>query len=99
MIKGFKGFNKNLVCNPNGKPFQYEIGKEYEIEGKPVKCTNNGFHLCESPLDVWNYYGPADSRFCEVEADGQIDGGRDNSDSKIACSKLKIGMEIGIKLS
>ena len=91
MVKGFKGFDKDLKC----RGFQYKIDKEFETDKKSVRCTNNGFHFCENPLDVFNYYSPADSRYCEVEGDGEID--RDNDDSKVAVSKIKIGAEIGIR--
>lgn len=37
---------------------------------------------------------PSDSRYCNVEGDGKID--TDNSDSKVACSKLHIHTEIGL---
>lgn len=89
-MKGFKGFNKDLQC----RGFQYEVGKEYEQKGK-ISCCENGFHFCENPMDVFNYYPPADSRYCEVEGDGEID--KDNNDSKVACSRLKIGAEIGLR--
>ena len=96
MIKGFKGFNKNLQCTPGNKKFQYEIGKEYEEPTADV--CDSGFHFCEYPLDVFSYYAPADSRYCEVEGDGTISRKDDDGgDSKVACSKLKIGAEIGIK--
>jgi len=90
-IKGFKGFNKDLQC----RGFQYEIGKEYETKKKPVRCTESGFHFCEHPLDIFNYYPPSDSRYCEVEGDGQVDKG--DGDTKVAVSKIRIGVEIGIK--
>jgi hypothetical protein len=96
MIKGFKGFNRDLTCNPNNKPFQYEISKEYEVTEKPVRCTNTGFHFCENPIDIFGYYSPVDSRYCEVEGDGEIDKGN-GEDTKVACSKLKIGLEIGLR--
>jgi hypothetical protein len=89
MIKGYKGFDKNLKC----RNFQYEIGKEYEHEGK-VKACENGFHFCEYPLDVFGYYPPSESRFCEVEGDGDAD--RDGNDSKVAVSKIKISGELSI---
>ena len=89
MIKGYKGFNKDLTC----RNFQYEIGKTYETGKKPVICTKNGFHFCEDPLDVFNYYPPNTSRYCEVEGDGEIDR-EDGEDSKVAVSKIKIGAEI-----
>lgn len=67
IIKGFKGFDKNLKC----RDFQYKEGETYEIKETPVRCTENGFHFCEYPLDVFNYYSPAESVFHEVEGSGQ----------------------------
>ena len=90
MIKGYKGMDKNLRCRGH----RYEIGKEYETEKKPIRCTENGFHFCENPLDVFGYYPPADSRFCEVEGDGEVSS--DENDSKVAVSKLHIKCEIGL---
>ena len=53
-VKAYKGFNKHMQCAPNGKIFQYEIGKEYkEDEANLCHC---GFHACENPLDVLSYY-------------------------------------------
>ena len=46
VIKGFKVFNPDWTCNPNGKPFQYEVGKTYEEDVKPMVC-DRGFHFCE----------------------------------------------------
>ena len=61
----------------------------------PIKACDRGFHACEMPLDVFDYYSPADgSRYCEVEQDGEID--KRGDDSKVASSKIKIGAEIGI---
>jgi len=92
-MKAFKGFNEKLQCNPNGEPFQYEIGKEYEHEGD-VKPCRSGFHACKSPLDVLGYYPPNTSRYCEVEVDDDCKG--DNDDSKVASKRIKIGAEIGV---
>ena len=88
-MKTYKGFDKDLKC----RGFQYEIGKEYE-EKEAVQC-NKGFHACEHPLDVFNYYPPCESRYCEVEQDGEISKG--TNDTKVASTKIKIGAEIGIK--
>jgi hypothetical protein len=80
-----------MQCTPNGKIFQYEIGKEYkEDEADLCRC---GFHACENPLDVLSYYNNIDDKFCEVELD-KIDPNR-NKDSKICGKKIKIGVEIG----
>ena len=90
-VKAYKGFNKYMQCTPNGKIFQYEIGKEYkEDEANLCHC---GFHACENPLDVLSYYNNIDDKFCEVELD-EIDPNR-NKDSKICGKKIKIGIEIG----
>lgn len=63
-VKAYKGFNKHMQCTPNGKIFQYEIGKEYkEDEANLCYC---GFHACENPLDVLSYYNNIDDKFCEV---------------------------------
>ena len=94
MIKGYKGFNKDLQCDPTGNaPFQYEIGKEYEED--TAKCCSQGFHFCENPLDVLHYYSPAKgSRYCEVEGNGDIS--KDSDDSKVAVTKIKIGAELSL---
>lgn len=89
MIKGYKGFDKNLQC----RGFQYKVGKTFEEKGT-IKACESGFHFCENPFNVFNYYSPSDSRYCNVEGDGKID--TDNSDSKVACSKLHIHTEIGL---
>ena len=88
-MKMYKGFDKNLRC----RDFQYEIGKEY-TEEKAVLCKN-GFHACENPIDVFSYYPPADSRYCEVDLDDISE--QTSEDSKRAGKKIRIGAEIGIK--
>ena len=88
-IKTYKGFNRDMTC----RGFQYEIGKEYTHDGK-VRACDSGFHACERPLDVFNYYPPASSRYCETEQGG--DFSRDGDDTKVASSRIKIGAEIGI---
>ena len=89
IIRGFKGFDKDLKC----RGFQYEIGKDYEQEGE-VKCCERGFHFCENPFDVFGYYSPSDSRYCEVEGYGNAD--KANDDSKVATSHIHISAEIGL---
>ena len=86
-MKCYKGFDKDLKC----RDYQYEIGKEYEEQEADI--CNKGFHACEYPLDVFGYYYPASSRYCEVDLDanGQSDG-----DSKRVGKHIKIGAEIGI---
>ena len=84
----YKGMDMNMQC----RGFQYEIGKEYETDrAEACKC---GFHACEHPLDVFNYYPPSTSRFFEVEQSGEIS--KNGEDSKVASTKIKIGAEISI---
>ena len=85
----YKGFDKNLQC----RGFQFEVGQTYTHAGA-VKVCERGFHACEYPLDVFNYYAPGDSRFCTVEQDGDIQ--RHDDDSKIVSSVLTVKTEIGI---
>ena len=87
-IKAYKGFDKDLKC----RGFQYEVGKEYETD--QAKCCESGFHACKNPFDVWGYYPPVESRFCEVEQSGEIDKGGD--DTKISSTKIKVCAEIGL---
>ena len=87
-MKAYKGFDKNLKC----RGFQYEVGKEYEEN--EAKLCDKGFHACEFPFDVFKYYEPATSRYCEVEI-GDISGERED-DSKICGKKIKIEGEIGL---
>ena len=85
-MKAYKGFNKDLTC----RGYQYEIGKTYETD--LAELCKAGFHACPSPLDVFAYYAPAESRYCEVELGGRMDKG----DDKVAAEKITIGAEIGI---
>ena len=87
---GYKGFDKDLKC----RDFQFEVGKEYEHDGK-VKLCESGFHFCENPQGVFGHYSPGKgSRFAVVEADEVSD--ERESDSKRVAKKLKIKSEISV---
>ena len=88
-IKAYKAFDKDLSC----RGFKYEIGKKYEETGD-IKACEKGFHACPYPLDVFSYYTPAGSRFCEVEQSGKID---DSESDKVCSSKIRIGAELDIR--
>lgn len=88
-IKAYKAFDKDLSC----RGFKYEVGKEYEETGD-IKVCDKGFHACPYPLDVFGYYAPAGSRFCEVEQSGKID---DSESGKVCSSKIRIGAELDIR--
>ena len=80
-----------MITSIKTKIEKYGIGKEYKHEGK-VEVCESGFHSCENPLDVLNYYDLTESRFAEVECSGDIKTHLD--DSKIASKKIKIKAEL-----
>lgn len=86
-IIAYKGFDKNLKC----RDFQYEVGKDYEMDGD-IKCYERGFHACESPLDVFDHYDMLNSRFAKVEQSGEID--KDESSTKVCSSKINVKDEL-----
>ena len=91
-IKSYKGFDNNLQC----RGFQYEVGKEYEIDGD-IKVCKRGFHACESPLEVLDHYPIFEdnfkkNRFCEVEQSGTIS--KEEDSTKVCSSKIKIKAEL-----
>lgn len=88
-IKSYKGFNKDMTC----RDFQYKEGGKYEE--KRANVCNSGFHACEYPLDCFYYYSPNCSVYHEVEQEGEFSK-RNNGDSKIASTKIKIGAQINI---
>ena len=90
VIKGYKVFNPDWTCNPNGKPFQYEVGKTYEEDVKPMVC-DRGFHFCEKAADCFNFYKfNPENKVAEVLALGEVD-----SDGVKSCTnKIQIVREI-----
>ena len=87
-VIAYKGFNKDLTC----RGFQYEIGKEYEE--KEVLVCSSGFHACENPFDILDFYSDIlNNRYCKVEQYGTIK----KDDKKQASSKIKVVAEIGFK--
>ena len=87
VITSYKAFDKNMQC----RGFQYEVGKEYEMDGE-IKCCNRGFHACKSPMEVWDYYDMLSSRFAEVEQSGKID--EEEKSTKVCSSHIKIKAEL-----
>ena len=87
VITSYKAFDKNMKC----RDFQYEVGKEYEMDGE-IKCCNRGFHACKSPMEVWDYYDMLNSRYAEVEQSGEIK--EEENSTKVCSSHIKIKAEL-----
>ena len=87
-MKAYKGFNADLTC----RGFQYLEGETYETD--KAELCNSGFHACERPLDVLEYYDPANSVFHEVELEDVSD--ERECDSKVCGKKITIGAKLSI---
>ena len=89
-IIAYKGFDEDLSC----RGFQYEIGKEYCLEGELELCAN-GFHACQNPLDVFVYYPMSSyTRYAMVELWGDVDFATDNE--KLCATNIRIVKEMSI---
>lgn len=67
-IIAYKGMDSNMQC----RGMQYEVGKEFSVDGK-IECCGNGLHACERPLDVLGYYPPGTgARYFRVEQSGDM---------------------------
>ena len=86
-MRGYKFMESNMTC----LGFQYEVGKEYSLDGKLVICEN-GFHFCENPFECLGYYDniKGDKRLFLVEALGEVITVR----TKSITNKIKIVEEI-----
>lgn len=88
-IKAYKAFNADLTC----RDFQYEIGKTYTMDEKPIPCER-GYHACPELEDVFGYYNPTNKiRICEVE----MNGINIKHDDKIVTNSITILKEIDYK--
>ncbi len=91
-IVAYKGFDADWKC----RGFQYEVGKTYTHDGgvklcpspKDVAAGFGGFHACEYPLDVFNYYPPT-GQIAIVELGGIVPADP-NGDSKRAGKSITI---------
>ena len=88
-VISYKGFDNAWKC----RDFQYKVGKTFTHDGS-VNACESGFHACEYPLDVFEYYPPAGSRFAVVKQYGELS--RHDGDSKVASKSISIMTEISI---
>ena len=90
IIKGFKVFNPDWTCSPNGNTKQYTCPGKFEEDVTPVRC-GQGMHFCKAAADCFNYYDfNPDNHVAEVAAYGTVVEEGD----KCATNKLEIIREI-----
>ena len=85
----YKGFTKDLTATLGRGTFRYEVGKTYENEA--AQCVSTGFHCVEEPINVLSWYSAKGSRYCIVEAGGDI---HEDGNERIACTNITILREI-----
>ena len=89
-VKGYKVFNNDWTCTPNGSFKQYVCPGVFE-EDVDLDICHKGMHFCENALDCFNYYNfDSKNRVAEVVAYGKIRKERDKS----CTDKLEIIREI-----
>lgn len=90
IVKGFKVFNHDWTCSPNGNTKQYTCPGKFEEDVVPVRC-GQGMHFCKWAADCFNYYDfNLDNHVAEVAAYGDIAEEGD----KCCTNKLEIIREI-----
>ena len=88
--KGFKGFNKGLVCR----------GKQYAentvFEEPSAKVCHRGMHYCKNPFDVLDYYDlvNADGSFNEYAEVEPLAEEKTDDNKKFCTTKMKIGAKL-----
>ena len=90
IIKGFKVFNHDWTCSPNGNTKQYTCPGTFEEEGELNVC-GHGMHFCQTAADCFNYYNfDSSNKVAEVIAYGEV-----RTDGDKSCTdKLEIVREI-----
>lgn len=91
-MRAYKGFNQDLICTMGKGPFWYEVGKTYKED--TAKCANTGFHCVEEPIEVLKWYSDEDSRYCIVEAAGDV---HEDGQERISCTEMTILQEVTLQ--
>ena len=90
VVKGFKVFNPDWTCSPNGNTKQYTCPGKFEEYITPIQC-GRGMHFCKKAADCFNYYNfNPENKVAEVIAYGDIAEEGD----KCCTNKLEIVREI-----
>lgn len=89
-VHGFKVFNPDWTCSPNGNTKQYACPGKLEEEGELNIC-GHGMHFCQIAADCFNYYSfDSSNKVAEVIAYGDV-----RTDGNKSCTdKLEIVREI-----
>jgi hypothetical protein len=89
-VKGYKVFNPDWTCSPNGNTKQYTCPGKFEEDITPVRC-GHGMHFCRKASDCFNYYNfDPENKVAEVVAYGDIV----EEGNKCCTNKLEIVREI-----
>ena len=89
-VKGYKVFNPDWTCSPNGNTKQYSCPGKFEEDITPVGL-GSGMHFCRKASDCFDYYDfNSKNKVAEVIAYGDIAEEGD----KCCTNKLEIVREI-----
>ena len=87
-MKGYKGFEKGLVCR--GKQYAENTVFEEDV----AEICKSGMHFCALPHQVFAHYSPGENHeFAEVEA---LDDPVTDDNAKYCSKKLRIGAKISV---
>lgn len=89
----YKGFDENLCCRND---MQYEVGKEYCVDGPPILCQH-GLHYCANILEMFDFYPPPWSRYCEITIPGDVERAYAEGERTKACTTaIRIEKELSL---
>ena len=88
-VVAYKALNGDFTCRGH----KFEVGQTYTVEGEPVLCEN-GFHACENPFDVLDYYDLVGSRFAKVTLTGAVD--RQADGQKVCGTSITVDAELSL---
>lgn len=90
-MKAYKLFDRDLKC----EDVQFKVGETYMVKRK-TKLITHGFDACTYFDDIFEFDDVTpDSRVCEVELLGDIEGG-DIYSTKVSTNKIKIVRELSV---
>lgn len=90
VVHGFKVFNPDWTCSPNGNTKQYTCPGKFEEDVTSVRCRR-GMHFCKKAADCFKYYSfNPENKVAEVIAYGDIAEEGD----KCCTNKLEIVREV-----